>query len=264
MKVTKENILEAWAKEPEDKNHFLTLEGDSAILYVHLPYPDLSADDISNSLAWLQYFNVDGENTICITKNTSYSGIISLSSSSLTAEKSSVIDSYFDDVAVYGGDNKTDSYFESENSHLRSMTIRGKENKIKNSRLNHLNVGDVQIYLSSITDKGSFNRGSINSSTIARSEINSEKLSFSNKNINGANTSAYMFNGEYLSINDGFGELTAVMEINRKTVFYNNKTYNLGVWEEQFINKEQNLFIKMMNQKKLEMMNMFFDSLAFK
>lgn len=264
MKVTKDDILKAWLDQPEDEKHFLTLKEDSATFYVHLPYRDLTADDISNSLAWLQHFKIDAECGICITKNTSYSGVISLVSSSLSAEKSSVLNSYFDDVSVYAGENKTDSYFESENSHLHSMTFRGKENKVKNSRLSHLNVENIQVSLSSITDKGSFNRGQINNSTITRSEIDSEKLSFSNKNIVGVNTSVYMFNGEYLSINDGLGELTAVMEINRKTVLYNNKTYNLGVWEEQFINKEQNLFIKMMNQKKLEMMNLFFDSLVFK
>lgn len=264
MKITKDDILNAWSALPDDKKHFLTLSEESNKLHIHVPYEHMTKDELSNAMCWLDHFDITGENCVHVSKDSSYSGVITLKDSSLSAEKSVIRDSTFTNTSVYGGRNNEICSFTATQSSLRSVNIKGKTNEIRDSFLVNLNINNVEIHSSRVTDKANTDSGEINCSLISRCFIDSERMSFSDRKVIGISVSSYKFNGVYLSIVDQLGETVALMEINRKTIFHDKKTYNLGVWEEQFVNKEQNLFIKMMNQKKLEMMNMFFDSLAFK
>lgn len=260
MKVTKDQLIEAFITGVVDIN--FNFKDDT--LKLVLEDPKMSREQFENVVGWLTEINFSGYNQIRISYNTSLTGIIYLTDVISDSKKLNLTNSRLHQCRISnsGEVDITDSKIQDSSISPTEFVVA--KVIIKRSDIGGHDIVDSLIDHSRLLCKSLDKRSVLSHSNVIRSILYTDASTIENKSFSSVVIDAGQFNGDYFSI--GFNGEIAVGYLNKaeKVIVMGEKRYNLGSWEEQFIKKEQNQFVRMMNQKKLEMMNMFFDSLAFK
>lgn len=262
MKVTKQELLESYVNTGTTDR--LVINKDKDVLVIRLTDHEDGYEDFKNSLAWLEEITFVGNNELYLGPGSTLTGAIYLENVKSDVWNLSIIGSRLCNTKIVGRGGVT-----LNNATVQAGVIQSDANgdltTIKDSALTCVNVTLSAILNSTLICKndmrGAFN---VSNSDVRLSVIYINRGNITDKTIRSIVIDADEFEAKYFSINHNGEQILGHINRNEKVVIVGEKKYNLGSWEEQFVKKEQNLFIKMMNQKKLEMMNMFFDSLAFK
>lgn len=260
MKVTKEKLIESFIPGVVDIN--FNFKDDT--LKLVLGDRKMTLEQFKNVIGWLTEINFNGYNQILITTDTSLTGVIFLSDVVSDAKKLNLANTrlYQCRFSRLGEISISDSKI--QNSAIDPTGFVGSKVNVVSSDLVGCDLVDSIIDHSRVMSKSIDRKSVLSNCKVIRSIVYTDPSEINNKSLSSVVIDSAQFSGDYFSI--GFNGDTAVGYLNKaeKVVVVGDKRYNLGIWEEQFVTKEQNSFIKMVNQKKLEMMNMFFDSLAFK
>lgn len=259
MKVTKEQLIEAFNAIAEKEDLNFNHEKDT--LKLVLGNPKMTSNEFENVVSWLEHVTFTGHNKILITPNTSLNGEIRLIDVESNNTKLSVLDSRLEHSFIEEGGS-----CEIKTSRLSKVSLDGGPNLIKASVLQECAVRGSKIIRTTAVVSGPTPKLTISDSEIFNSILSINSGVISNRKMSSVAISAPngSFDGRYFTVDFNGAGLFGYCNGQEKIIVVENKRYNLGSWEEQFVKKEQNQFVRMMNQKKLEMMNMFFDSLAFK
>lgn len=262
MKVTKEQLIEAFNKTAEKEVLNFNDKVDS--LKLVLEDSKMTPGQFENVVGWLTEIGFFGENQILINSDTSLTGIIFLENTLSHAKKLNLNNARLYDSYIEGSGQCVITDSKIQRSAIDINKLIGSKVIIRYSEIIVCNIVDSFIEHSFVIGKDNEGGVLLANSHVTHSRLCIPAADISNKTFSSVIIDADKFGGDYFSI--GLNGESAVGYINgtEKVIVVGEKKYNLGLWEEQFVNKEQNLFIKMMNQKKLEMINMFFDSLAFK
>lgn len=260
MKVTKDQLIEAFITGVVDIN--FNFKDDT--LKLVLEDPKMSKVEFENLIGWLVEIDFHKYNQININRRTSLSGYITLKETTIFSKGLNLSNVLLQNCSI----SKL-NYCRIDESKIMSSVIEpvnavGSDVTIRHSNISGCVIVDSIIDQSSVVCKSIDHKLTLKHCGVTHTKLCMEADTITDKTFSSVAIDADRFNGEYFSI--GFnGEIT-VGYLNKaeKVIVMGEKRYNLGSWEEQFIKKEQNQFVRMMNQKKLEMMNMFFDSLAFK
>jgi hypothetical protein len=262
MKVTKEELIEHFnlVTEKEDVNF---TDGDDSLKLV-LDDPKMTSQGFENVVGWLTEILFTGANLIHISDETSLTGVIFLNGLTSYSKKL-----HLNNSRVHRTNISNLARCAIVDSKLQDVSITsngeiGEGITIKCSDLIGCNLANNFIDHSYVINRDLTGRTTLRDCRVVHSRLFFGVQTIANKRFSSVIIDAPQFSGDYFSI--GLNGESAVGYINgaEKVIVVGEKKYNLGSWEDQFIKKEQNQFVRMMNQKKLEMMNMFFDSLAFK
>lgn len=262
MKVTKEELIEHFnlVTEKEDVNF---TDGSDSLKLV-LDNPKMVSQAFENVVGWLTEILFVGSNLIHISEETSLTGVIFLNDLTSYSKKL-----HLNNSRVHRTNISNLAQCTIVDSKLQDVSITsngefGEGITIKYSDLIGCDLVNDFIDHSYIVNRDLTGRTTLRNCRVAHSRLFFGLQTITNKRFSSVIIDAPQFSGDYFSI--GLNGESTVGYINgtEKVIVAGEKRYNLGSWEDQFIKKEQNQFVRMMNQKKLEMMNMFFDSLAFK
>ncbi|QPB09193.1 hypothetical protein PQB86_gp098 [Klebsiella phage Miami] len=262
MKITKQELLSAYVNN--GTSDVLIINKDNDTLTLRLRQSDTDYDDFKNIIGWLEEITFVGHNELRLNPGSSLTGKIHLDNVSSDVAKLNIGHSSLGVTKIIGRGS-----VELTNARIQAATIISNAGDdvttIKDSEIIKVDVGASKIANSSLVCKDIVGSSlKVHNSDICHSVIYANGGEILDKAIRSIVVDTDLFEGKYLSIGFNGCQIVCYTNKNEKIVVVGDKRYNLGLWEEQFVNKEQNSFIKMVNQKKLEMMNMFFDSLAFK
>lgn len=259
MKVTKEELIEKfnkitgkWEIDFTDGKDLLTLAFDDF---------NMTVPRFENVVGWLEHITFTRHNKILITSKTSLNGEIRLIDVLSNNTMLSLLDSKLERTLIEEG-----GPCEIKGSRLDQVTIKSGPNVINNSVLHGCLLQKSKIIRGSIGSDGPDPKLHVSDSEIFNAVLSVNSGMISNRKISSVSITVPHgdFDGRYFSIDNNGAALVGYCNGQEKIIVIENKRYNLGSWEEQFVTKENNFIIKMMNQKKLEIINMFFDTLAFK
>lgn len=262
MKVTKEQLIEAFNQTVE-KGEIGFSDGKES-LKLALDDPKMAPQEFENVVGWLTEIFFSGTNLLHINSQTSLTGVLFLNNVTSHSKELILTNSNLHNTSISDKGRCEIIHSKLQESSIASYEGIGSKVIVKYSDVIACHLNGVFIDHAIVVCREILESITLENCHIAHSRLYFGPCEIKNKKFSSVIIDAVKFTGDYFCI--GLNGENAVGYVNgtEKLIVVGEKRYNPGSWEEQFVNKEQNLFIKMMNQKKLEMMNMFFDSLAFK
>lgn len=262
MKVTKEELIKAFNTTVEKES--ISFGNEKESLKLVLADPNMTSREFENVVCWLTEILFSGANLVHVNNETTLTGVIFLNKVISHSKKLIIVNSNLSHTSISDLARCMITDSKLQDSSITSCGGIGSVVAVKYSDLIGCDLIDSFVDYSSIVSRGIPEKTSLENCHVAHSRLFLGSCVVKDKKFSSVIIDASQFSGDYFSI--GLNGETATGYINgtEKVIALGDKKYNLGSWEEQFIKKEQNQFIKMVNQKKLEMMNMFFDSLMFK
>lgn len=262
MKVTKEQLIEAFNTIVEKQD--LSFNSENHTLKLVLENPKMSSNEFENVVGWLTEIFYSGYNQILINSNSSLTGVIYLNDATSHSKKIILHNAQLYRTAISDSTDCTIIESKIQDGSITSIGFIGSGVVIKYSNLNGCDIEDCCVDHSSVVSKGLQKKVVLVDCRVTHSKLHSGPCTINKKSFSSVIIDADKFSGDYFSVGLNGETVTGYINGAEKIIVMGEKKYNPGSWEEQYVKKEHNQFIKMMNQKKLEMMNMFFDSLAFK